>query len=85
MSAPNRPKLGDEMPVSLLDRRRLRVVRVDPATGKVECLYCALAPERLDACNFKGEHRFHCSKLPRHHCAVFVDDIPVLTMKGILS
>lgn len=84
------PQLGDEMPAP--DGRTLRVVAVQRGAlvarygDGVMCNVCALHPVRLGLCNLGGgDHPFHCRVTRGAQCAVFVDDIPVLAMKGILA
>lgn len=79
-------RLGEE--VSAPDGRMLRVVRL-PAevhANYARCTWCALYYTRLDQCA-GSRHPFNCCDggLKLDEVAVFVDDIPVLTMKGILS
>lgn len=79
-------RLGDEAPVSDTDPRMLRVVRLRSAGN--DCDHCALSRGALGLCamghpldcgNFEG------SLYADYSCAVLVDDIPVLTVKGLLA
>lgn len=83
------PQLGDEMPAP--DGRTLRVVRITEETQEFRgaCSICALYHDRLGLCRSPGGpgldlHSFDCARLPEDCIAVFVDDIPVLAVKGIL-
>lgn len=81
-------KLGDEAPVSDTDPRMLRVVALRISDTDGECEYCALRRGALAVC--ANGHPLDCVNMPRalHYrnaCAVFVDDIPVLAVKGILA
>lgn len=82
-----KPKLGDEAPVSDTDPRALRVVQI--AAPYDQCRYCALSRDKLALCAFRktAAHPLDCLNLPGdgRFCAVFVDDIPLLTLKGILA
>lgn len=79
-------QLGDEAPVSDTDPRMLRVVRLRP--GEKDCDHCALSRGALGLC--ATGHPLDCVNFggllyEDYACAVFVDDIPRLAMKGQLA
>lgn len=79
-------QLGDEAPVSDTDPRMLRVVRL--RSDGNDCDHCALSRGALGLC--ATGHPLDCANFggllyEDYSCAVFVDDIPTLTLKGILS
>lgn len=82
------PQLGDEMPAP--DGRTLRVVRfTNEVWGTIiECGHCALGQERLNHCRPSAAPAlppFDCVRLPERCIPVFVDDIPLLALKGYLE